>query len=334
MLRHLSLLFTGFLLGTLVFGFINFEQSQKFGQLILSGCLGVLVVYVVMYSNPYLNRLVDWKRYTGFRMLLGIVWNSITSFVLIWLGVWIYNFVQKGASISNILNMEQNLKLGILLFCSTVIYNICYFAYYSYNQYAITQLSELKRERKQAELQLATLKSQLSPHFLFNAINSLSVLFHDNTQKAETFIRSMAQSYQYTLDNCRRSLICLKDELDFVNSYAFLLSTRFGDAFVLKIELNDHHLNSKIPPLTLQLLVENAIKHNLVSTAHPLEVCISGDREYLVVSNNKVSKKQTTSSTGIGLKNITGRYKMLSELKMKIEDGDRFTVTLPLLNNE
>ncbi|MEM1260700.1 MAG: histidine kinase [Bacteroidota bacterium] len=334
MLRHLGLLFTGFLLGTLVFGFINFGQSQEFIQLLLSGCLGVLVIYTFFYSNPFLNRLLDWKRYTGIRMLLGIVWNTISSFVLIWLGVWIYSYMTKGTSILNTFNLEQNLKLGILLFCSTVIYNIFYFAFYSYNQYAIIQLSELKRERKQAELQLATLKSQLSPHFLFNGINSLSVLFHYNTQKAEIFIRSMAKSYQYTLDNCRRSLISIKDELDFVESYAFLLSTRFGDAFTLKVELNDYHLGSKIPPLTLQLLVENAIKHNTVSAAHPMEVYISGDGDYLVVSNKKVDKKQTPLSTGIGLRNIMGRYNMLSKLKMKVEDGDRFTVTLPLLKDE
>ncbi|MEO0570378.1 MAG: histidine kinase [Bacteroidota bacterium] len=334
MLRHLSLLFVGFILGTVVFGFINFEQSPTFVPFLLSGCLGVLVVYLVVYSNPFLNRLLDWKKYTGVRLLLGILWNATSSFATIWLGVWGYVFASKGTSFLATLSLEQSLKLGILLFCLTVIYNICNFAFYSYNQYTTAQLSELKRQRKQAELQLATLKSQLSPHFLFNCINSLSVLFHDNTQKAETFIRSMAKSYQYTLENCRNSLISVREELDFVESYAFLLGTRFGDAFTFKVALEENHLDSKIPPLTLQLLIENAVQHNAVSQANPIQISITGDANSLIISNNKVLKKQDVTSTGIGLRNITGRYKMLSKSMVKVEDSDHFTVTLPLVKNE
>ena len=334
MLRHLSLLLIGCILGVLVFGFINFEQSQNVVQLLLSGFLGVLVVYLAHGSNPFLNRLLNWKTYTGVRLLAGILWNTVSSFAMIWIGAWCYGALTQSTSFLSALDMEQGLKLGILLFCGAVIYNICYFAFYSYNQYATAQLFELKRERKQAELQLATLKSQLSPHFLFNCINSLSVLFHDNTQKAELFIRSMAKSYQYTLENCRRSLISVKEELEFVESYAFLLGTRFGDAFKINVNLNAAHLSSKIPPLTLQLLVENAVKHNKVNAADPIEVTISGDTNSLIISNNKVARRQAAPSTGIGLKNIIGRYQMLSKVKMKVEDADRFTVTLPLVHDE
>ena len=334
MLRHLALLLIGFHLGALVFGFVNFEQSQDIFQLLLSGCLGVLVVYVVFYSNPFLNRVFDWKKWTGVRLLLGILWSSISSFGLIWIGVWGYTLIQQRSNSAVPLNMEQDLKLIILLFCISVVYNIVYFAFYSYNQYATAQLLEVKRERKQAELQLATLKSQLSPHFLFNAINSLSVLFHDNTQKAETFIRSMANSYQYTLENCRKSLISVQEELDFVQSYAFLLETRFGEALRLTIDLDQEHLASKIPPLTLQLLIENAIKHNAISQAQPLEVKITGSANTLVVSNTKTPKKQASSSTGIGLKNINRRYKLLSKHHIKVEDGTHFIVTLPLMRHD
>jgi len=334
MLRHLSLLFIGCILGLLVFGFVNFAQSQNALHMALSGLLGVAVVYAVVYSNTFLNRLLNWKSYTGIRLLLGIVWNTTSSFLLIWIGVWIYGFMGNSTTLQGTMDMEQVLKLGILLFCGAVIYNICYFAFYSYDQYTTHQLMVLKRERKQAELQLATLKSQLSPHFLFNGINALSVLFNDNTQKAETFIRCMAKSYQYTLENCRRSLISIQEELEFTQSYAFMLQTRFGDAFSLKVKLDDNHLNRKIPPLTLQLLVENAVKHNAVGSQNPIDVVISGDEKSLVISNNKVPRRQTAPSTGIGLKNITNRYKMLSKAKIKVEDSDCFTVVLPLLKNE
>jgi sensor histidine kinase YesM len=334
MRRHLSLFLTGLVLGILVFGFINFEQTKHIDQLLLSGLLGVAVAYIVDYSNPILNGFLSWKRYTGIRLLLGILWNTLCSFVLIWLSIWAYRFSNNGTSFWNAMDMETGLKLGILLFCAAVIYNIAYFAFYSYNQYTTAQLQELKTERKQAELQLATLRSQLSPHFLFNCINSLSVLFHDNTEKAERFIRAMAKSYQYTLEHCRTSLISVKEELEFVESYAFLLGTRFGDAFGLKINLQEHHLLSKIPPLTLQLLIENAVKHNAISALHPMELTITGTNTSLRITNNKALKKQVLPSTGIGLKNITQRYKILSKAKIKIEDTECFTVTLPLLKDE
>lgn len=331
MKKHLGLLLIGFTLGSLVFGFINFEQSQDLVQVLLSGLLGVLVTYAVYFSNPTLNVLFDWKKYTGVRLLLGILWNTLSGFLLIWLCIWMYNIFTNDRSILNTLDMEEGLKLGILLFCAAVIYNIVYFVFYSYNQYTNTQLAELKTDRKQAELQLATLKSQLSPHFLFNCINSLSVLFHDNVQKAETFIRSMANLYQYTLENCRESLISVRSEVEFVESYAFLLKTRFGEAFALHVDLKEEHLQSKIPPLTLQLLLENAVKHNTVSRSHPISVTIAGKGSSLTVTNNKNPKVQVKPSTGVGLKNIQGRYRILSKSKVSIADNEQFTVTLPLV---
>ena len=334
MIRHLGLLLIGFVLGTLAFGFINFEEAKNIDQLLLSGLLGVLVTYAVFLSNPFLNKILNWKNHTGLRLLLGILWDTTMGFALIWIGVWAYGLLQNGSGFQDAMDMETGLKLGILLFCAAVIYNIAYFAFYSYNQYTTAQLLELKVERKQAELQLATLKSQLSPHFLFNCVNSLSVLFHDNTKRAEHFIRSMAKSYQYTLDHCRTSLIPVKEELDFVESYAFLLSTRFGEALTLKIDLNEDHHLSKIPPLTLQLLLENVVKHNTVSAANPITVTIKGNDKSLLITNNKVEKKRHIPSTGIGLKNIRQRYRILSKSQIKIDDNEYFTVTLPLLKDE
>ena len=323
--KHLGLFFIGFILGLLTFGFINFEASKKLGQLLLSGFLGVLVVYPVFYSNSILNKILDWKN-TGLRLLLGLVGHTLMALLIIWLGIFSFQWISIGQSNLQFLDMETQLKLIILSCCASLIYNVAYFAFYSYNQFSKIQLLELQTKRKQAELQLAMLKSQLSPHFLFNCMNTLSVLFHDQTDKAESFIRSMATSYQYTLEQHRKSLVTLGEELEFVKSYVLLLKTRFGEGLDFKVNLKEELLVTKIPPLTLQLLVENAVHHNRVQ--------ITGSRSALEIKNNKVPKKQKKASTGIGLKNIIERYKILSKAEVTIENTQDFTVTIPILTNE
>lgn len=334
MLKHFSLLFSGFFLGMMVFNFINFQGSHRLSESMLCGLLGVVVVYILFYSNKPLNLLFNWKKYVGVRLLLGIVWNTASAFLVIWICVLIYGTLVNNTSLLNGMNMEEGLKLAILLLCISIIYNIIYFVLYSYNQYTTVQLLALKTERKQAQLQLATLKSQLSPHFLFNCINSLSVLFYDDRVKAENFIRSMAKSYTYTLENCRQSLIAVKKELEFLESYTFLLRTRFNDAFKLKVDLDEMHLQSKLPPLTLQLLVENAIKHNKVNASEPIVITITGNKTSLVISNNKVKKPRALPSSGVGLKNIDNRYRILSRHTITVSDEEQFTITLPLLTDE
>ena len=334
MRRHLTLLLIGIAGGLLIFSFINFDESQNTFQKALSGFLGVLVAYATYYSNIPLNALLDWKRFTGVRLLLGILCNTVGGFILIGGSVWGYRALATGTPFSETLSMEQRLKLGILLFCAAIIYNVVYFAFYSYNQYTTAQLKALKAEREQAAMQLATLKAQLSPHFLFNCINSLSVLFHDHVAKAEGVIRAMAKLYQYTLTHCRDPLISVKEEMEFVQAYAFVLNTRFGDAFSLDVRLDPEHLETQIPPLTLQLLLENAVKHNVGTASEPIQVVISGQAASLQVRNTKNPIKHKKPSTGVGLRNIQGRYRLLSKAKIRWEDADDFTVTLPLLFNE
>ena len=333
MLKHLALFFIGFILGTMTLAFINFGENPRVGLLICSGFLGIAIAYIITFFNQFLNQLLDWKN-TGIRLLVGWISNSAVVFGMTWLSVFTWKSIFSSSPAESVFGMETILKLIILIACGALVYNIIYFAFYSYNHYSKIQLLELKSERKQAELQLNTLKAQLSPHFLFNCINSLSVLFHDHTAKAEIFIRSMAKSYQYTLEHHRKSLVSLQAELEFVNSYVFLLKTRFGEAFDLKLHIDESHLKTKIPPLTLQLLIENAVNHNLVQKEKPIIVEISSDPMSLVVTNNKVIKKSSRPSAGIGLRNIKERYKLLATSKIKVEDGEQFKVTLPIVNHD
>lgn len=335
MRRYIVLIIIGFILGVLTYAFINFGMGYHTEQLVLSGLLGVLISYTVNGTNPYLNRWLGWKKYTGIRLLSGILLNTIIALIYVWCGMIAHHYFKNNSLPNEVLGLETSIELVILLFALALIYNIVYFAFYSYNQYHHTQIAELKAEREQTQLQLAALKSQLSPHFLFNGINSLTLLMHDDTQKAEQFIRSMAKCYQYILENHRSSLITLKDELDFLNAYTLLLQTRYGGAFRLVQQLTQFHLNTKIPPLTLQILVENALKHNKVAMASPITISITGNKKTLTVTNNIIPKKRESHrSTGIGLKNIRGRYQILSQKPIKVSDSPQFSVSLPLLTHE
>lgn len=328
--KHLSLLFIGFTVGILIYSFVNFNTLQSGKEFYLSGFLGVLALYAVVFSNPFLNRFVPYKKVPGIRILLGIIWGSVLSFSLVLASFLFYSKYHEYV-VTQSQKADLLIKLGILLFCASLLYNVIYFALYAYDNYARGQVMELKLERKQAELQLITLKSQLSPHFLFNSMNALAALFQKDVKKAETFIRALAKSYQYTLRNYKTTLISLREELDFVNAYLFLIKTRFGDGVEVKMNFEDAALSSKIPPLTLQLLIENAIKHNVFDVNSPLIINLNSEESCLIINNTKTERKTQLDSTKVGLKNIISRYELITDKTVKIINDKDFTVKVPFI---
>lgn len=194
---------------------------------------------------------------------------------------------------------------------------------------------ELKEIAMNAELE--SLKSQLNPHFMFNNFSTLSELITQNPTTATKFLDNLSRVYRYMIQNIKRNIIPLKDEISFVRAYFYLLEIRHGNNIRLHIELTDNALNSSIPPITLQLLVENAIKHNIATSERPLFInIISIEDKFLRVTNNLQRITTSYPSTGIGLKNIEDRYRILSESKLPsiTETGGFFSVMLPLLNSK
>ena len=190
----------------------------------------------------------------------------------------------------------------------------------------------LKRESLKA--QLSALKTQVNPHFLFNNLNTLSAVIPDDPRKAIDFVQRLSKVYRHILEVRDDPWIPLSEELDVMKAYAFLLQTRFGDNLHIRIDIPPEKLRKKIVPLSLQILMENAIKHNIVSSEKPLSIDISCENGKLVVSNNIQKKKQLSESTGIGLDNIRNRYRLLSNLPVDVtEDTDQFTVAIPLIEN-
>jgi hypothetical protein len=199
------------------------------------------------------------------------------------------------------------------------------------------QLQQLAREKEtllrlNLTAQYNSLKQQINPHFLFNSLNSLSSLIAVDPQRAEKFVEEMSGVYRYLLQSSRDELSPLGAELDFLNSYLHLLTTRFGTALQARIDVPNQWLNHRIPPLTLQLLVENAVKHNVVSAKQPLFLHITVENGCLAVANNLQPKTLKMPSEKIGLANIMARYRLLHQPDVVVENtGSQFVVRLPLI---
>jgi sensor histidine kinase YesM len=191
-------------------------------------------------------------------------------------------------------------------------------------------VKQLDRERSDAEM--SALSNELDPHFIFNSLNTLNHLIISSPHQAYLFNNKFAQVYKYYLVNKSNALISLRDEMEFIENYFFLLQIRHENKLQLKtaIESPDHIL--MIPTFALQILLENAIKHNEFSSEQPLEINIFLNGQYLKVSNNVKPKPYMVSSTGIGLKNLSARYKLLcnKDIVVELQNND-FVVKLPLI---
>lgn len=200
------------------------------------------------------------------------------------------------------------------------------------NLYELALLEKEQLEKEQITSQLEGLKSQVNPHFLFNSLNTLISIIPEDSERSVRFVRQLSKIYRYFLETTEQKTVPLQQEMDFVAAYTFLLKERFGDN--LNIQISDHEAckDCMIIPFSLQLLLENCIKHNVISKNKPLTIQIIFEKECLIVRNNLQLKNQTQEGTGVGLKNIENRYALISNQKIKIVKTDEiFEVTLPLL---
>jgi len=179
-----------------------------------------------------------------------------------------------------------------------------------------------------------TLKSQVNPHFLFNSFNVLSTLVYKNPDTAARFIKQLSNLYRYVLETKDKETVSIEEEVNALKAFSYLSTMRFGDNLDIDIAL-DEVLTYQIAPMTLQMLVENSIKHNVVSKAKPLSIKVFKERDEIVVQNNLQRKNNVTASAGIGLPNIQARYEYLSDQPVSIEEtNETFLVRIPLLKLE
>lgn len=197
--------------------------------------------------------------------------------------------------------------------------------------------SQIEAEKLRAEMltyQYDALRNQINPHFLFNSFSVLSELVYEDQDLAVKFIRQLSDIYRYVLVSMDLELVPLKDEIDFIKKFSFLLQTRFEDNLEIDIKVEADR-DDLIVPMSLQLLLENAVKHNEISNEFPLKVEIHRNADLIQVKNGLKKKSNPESSTKTGLQNIIKRYKYLSEEKVRVEETkDSFVVKVPILKSE
>jgi sensor histidine kinase YesM len=205
-------------------------------------------------------------------------------------------------------------------------------AFYERWREVVDEAEQLKKENLQSQLEV--LKGQVNPHFLFNSLNSLSSLISDDPVKAEKFLDEMSKVYRYLLRTNEDGLTTLQAEMDFIYSYFHLLKTRYGDGLDIKTTIEDRYLNFLLPPLTLQMLVENAVKHNMILKDSPLQILIlTTNSSKLIVSNNLQRKNRMVASNKVGLSNIINKYRLMKQEEISVrDDGKEFAVIVPLIH--
>jgi hypothetical protein len=300
----------------------------------LSYLYTILIAFLIWQGNRYLlftlRAYFDWFK-KPFRkilvLLVAISFYTIPVSTLLLVG-W-YHFFAKGV-----------VNWGVV-FTSTLIIMICViFIVHVYETVFLVKDSESEMvrteqlERAKAEAELEALKNQIDPHFIFNSLNTLSHLIEERPEKAKQFNDSLADVYRYILQNKAKSLVLLREEMFFLNDYFSLLKIRFEKAIHLNMEVDESCFDQYlIPPISLQLLMENAIKHNEFSDANPLVVSMRLENEELIVRNNVRKKTLRKTSSRIGLENLTERYRLITNKQLNIESlPEEFIVRLPVLS--
>ena len=339
-LRLLLLLLAGTLIGGEFYTYLFYSETGKTPNytenvqlLLYTLATFVVVAAVVSVLRLRLNKWFPWQHMITVRLLTGMLLHILLSLLIIGVSASLYVYTtaaRQPAGVFMETYRDGAIKVGILVLLGVFVYTIVDVTLFSYKQFAQQQLTSVRLTQTQLSLQLQILRNQLSPHFLFNSMNTISALVYQNRATAEQFIRKLAHTYQYILSTHTKPLVTLSEETQFLHAYIFMLEARFEGAVDIQINLPDHVMQSRIPPLTLQLLVENAVKHNQATKENPLQIKIYVDMYDQITVKNTIQPKETgNNSFKIGLDNIRGRYQYLTNRQIQVLKDSHFTVKLP-----
>ncbi len=278
-----------------------------------------------------LDRKLPWLHNPLKRLIAQFLITIAFSLVIIVIAIFLNGFFSHQEITSGYFFEQAYFMAKIafsFIFAGSLISNAILF-FKNWKESAVQQ-EKLKRE--QLALQYETLKSQVNPHFLFNNLNSLTSLISSNPEKAIDFVKRLSEVYRYVLDQKDHELVALDTELKFVESYIYLHQIRFGTN--LEVQMDVDPKNFKVIPLSVQLLVENAIKHNEISDKKPLSIRLyTNDDQYLIVEN-VLQKKSGSEGSGMGIQNISDRYGFFTDQKVLITfNSERFKVSIPMLTD-
>lgn len=295
-----------------------------------------LIGNVNMIAFGLLYKKYSWETDAKKLVFIGIVGSILWSTFAFFMARFIHLVAIEGYSLKQFIENESFITYIFALLIAFVVT----LAYHVVGFYKALQDAKLKEKTFESESNSAkfeALKNQLDPHFLFNSLNVLSAQIDENPEKAQDFTIGLSKIYRYILDQKHKDLVSLSEEIKFAKTYLNLLEMRFENSLHVKIDENISKIEAKIIPLSLQLLLENAIKHNRISGKNPLTIRIYLNEDYLVIENNLQPKIESEHQrrNGIGLENIKLRYKMFTKEKCEVlKSKHTFAVKLPLLQLE
>ncbi len=330
--QAIALFVGGGLVMTLIFG--KYMGVHDFWSFIRIGSFQGLIWVILWGGNGFLSNLLDrkisWLKHPEKRFIFGVLSTVIYTIGSLSVYLWVWMILVNKIPVSKAYKIFD---FGFLLTALLITALISMFLHsQSFLKEWRNSASEAERLRNEnLSARYETLKNQVNPHFLFNSFNVLSSLVYKDQDMAAKFIKKMSNLYRYVLETKDKETVSLQEEVGALQSYSFLSNMRFGDNIEISIDL-DEVLDYQVAPMTLQMLVENSIKHNIVSKAKPLKVEVFHEKGEIIVRNNLQRKSQVSGSAGIGLPNIQARYEYLSDNRVSIlENNDYFTVKIPLL---
>lgn len=317
---------------------VKLNQNFSFWPHIIGDIAVAIIISVLVWEgNLLINRIIDgyfdWYTQPRKRLLYQIIFNTIYTVVIMMGIVLLYIKVIDYPLEAAIPFIKITILMGVIVF---LLIDAIYIGFHFFRQWEISRFESEELKRQHLQSQYEALKSQVNPHFLFNSLNALTTLIAEDQKLAEEFVQRIASVYRYVLQNKDKELIELEEEVDFIKAFLFLQKIRFAESLKIEINIAPQYLRNYIAPLTLQMLIENAIKHNIISSEKPLliRVYIEGN-DMLVVENNLQKKKIMNNSTGIGLLNIKQRYDLLVKKEIYVmNDNCKFVVKIPLIRDK
>lgn len=302
--------------------------------------LGYVMLYglSLFYANgfvfDYFDKIYGENKFSIKRIILGAITSFIVTLLIIFILRIIEDVLIEGENFSKFLNEEKpgNYIVSMVI---TLIVTLSLYLFHFYKAYQEHKLKEQQVIAGTASAKFESLKNQIDPHFLFNSLNVLSSLIEENPDQAQKFTNSLSKIYRYVLEQKDKELISVQEELAFAKTYMNLLKMRFENSITFELPTDFNNSEAKVVPLSLQLLLENTIKHNIVSEQKPLHIKIYTENSYLIVENNLQKKEVLQDRKGVGLQNIVNRYALISERKVIVDQNESFfKVMIPILTKQ
>lgn len=307
---------------------ISGEFNWAFNVILLAVSIGVLSITweFLYFIDIRLNGVLPYERNIPLRIVVQILIGIGFSLLTRWLLRWGEPFLPVK------LDSLFLLSTWVLYVLGGLIMNGIFLISAFMDQWKNSLIRAERLEKEKSQVQFDNLKNQLNPHFLFNALTTLNSLIFDNPELASQYLHHLSKVFRYMLQHKETSLVSLSTELDFIRNKVFLLETRFADAVNIQFNIEKSQLDKIIVPVTLQLLLENAIKHNIIDIAKPLTIQIRTEGDYLLVTNNLQVRNRVESSNKQGLENLKSLYQYLSDKPVLVNQTEKeFIVKIPLL---